>query len=142
MVKALLSFKELFLVGFFLSVGMMAPLGWTEIIIALIFTLFLPFKVALYFGLFNLFRLRASTSWRTSLNLANYSEFGLIVGAISVSSGWLANEWLTVFSLLLAFSFILSASLINIRDDLYQRWRLTLKHFERSIGCLVRKILT
>ncbi len=132
LVKALLGFKELFLVGFFLSVGMMAPLGWTEVIIALILVLFLPFKVALYFGLFNLFRLRASTSWRTSLNLANYSEFGLIVGAISVSSGWLSNEWLTVFSLLLAFSFTLSAPLINIRVDLYQKWRPTLKRFEQQ----------
>ncbi len=85
--KALLSFKDLFLVGFFLSIGMTALPGWEELLVALIFIVFLPFKVALYFGLFSAFYLRASTSWRTSLNLANYSEFGLIVGALAASAG-------------------------------------------------------
>jgi hypothetical protein len=132
MAKALLGFKELFLVGFFLSVGMTALPGWTEIMIALLFILFLPIKVALYFGLFNLFSLRASTSWRTSLNLANYSEFGLIVGAIAVSSGWLPREWLAVFAVVMAISFMFSAPLVNIRDSLYQIWRPRLKRFERS----------
>ena len=129
--KTLLGFKELFLVGFFLSVGMTAVPSWNEILVALLFILFLPFKVAIYFFLFNLFHLRASTSWRTSLNLANYSEFGLIVGAIAVSAGWLSNEWLAVFAVVMSFSFILSAPLMNIRDSLYQKWRPVLKHVER-----------
>jgi predicted Kef-type K+ transport protein len=129
--KALLGFKELFLVGFFLSVGMTAIPSLTEILVAILFILFLPLKVALYFGLFNVFNLRASTSWRTSLNLANYSEFGLIVGAIAVSAGWLSKEWLAVFAIVLSFSFILSAPLINIRDSFYQTWRPRLKRFER-----------
>jgi predicted Kef-type K+ transport protein len=131
MSKALLGFKELFLVGFFLSVGMTAVPGWTEVMIALLFILFLPLKVALYFGLFNLFCLRASTSWRTSLNLANYSEFGLIVGAIAASAGWLPKEWLAVFAVVISISFILSAPLVNFRDSLYQAWRPRLKRFER-----------
>lgn len=132
MAKALLGFKELFLVGFFLSVGMTAMPGWTEVMIALLFILFLPLKVAMYFGLFNLFSLRASTSWSTSLNLANYSEFGLIVGAIAASSGWLPNEWLAVFAVVMSISFIVSAPLVNIRDHLYQVWRPSLKRMERS----------
>jgi predicted Kef-type K+ transport protein len=130
--EALLGFKELFLVGFFLSVGMTAVPGWTELMVALIFILFLPLKVTFYFVLFNLFHLRASTSWRTSLNLANYSEFGLIVGAIATSAGWLPKEWLAVFAVVMSISFILSAPLVNIRDSLYQTWRPSLKRFERS----------
>jgi predicted Kef-type K+ transport protein len=130
--KALLGFKELFLVGFFLSVGMTAVPGWIEVLVALLFILFLPIKVAMYFGLFNLFCLRASTSWRTSLNLANYSEFGLIVGALAASAGWLPKEWLAVFAVVISISFILSAPLVNIRDSLYQTWRSRLKRFERS----------
>jgi predicted Kef-type K+ transport protein len=130
--KALLGFKELFLVGFFLSVGMTAVPGWAEVLVALLFILILPIKVAMYYGLFNLFCLRASTSWRTALNLANYSEFGLIVGAIAVSVGWLPNEWLAVFAVVMSISFILSAPLVNIRDRLYQEWRPGLKRFERS----------
>lgn len=133
MAKALLGFKELFLVGFFLSVGMTAMPGWTEVMVALLFILFLPLKVALYFGLFNLFSLRTITSWRTSLNLANYSEFGLIVGAIAVSSGWLPKEWLAVFAVVMSISFIVSAPIVNIRDRIYQQtWRSRLKRFERE----------
>lgn len=130
--KALLSFKDLFLVGFFLSVGMTALPGWSELLVALVFIVFLPLKVALYFGLFNTFYLRASTSWRTSLNLANYSEFGLIVGALAASSGWLPKEWLAVFAIMLSLSFMLSAPLVNVRDGLYQKWRVRLKPFERN----------
>jgi len=130
--QALLGLKELFLVGFFLSVGMSALPGWTEVMIALLFILILPLKVAMYFGLFNLFRLRASTSWRTSFNLANYSEFGLIVGAIAASTGMLPKEWLAVFAVVMSISFVVSAPLVNVRDSLYQAWRPWLKRLERS----------
>ena len=129
--KTLLGFKELFLVGFFLSVGMTAVPSGIEMLVALLFILFLPLKVAIYFLLFNLFHLRASTSWRTSLNLANYSEFGLIVGAMAASAGWLPTEWLAVFAVVMSFSFILSAPLMNSRDSLYEAWRPRLKRFER-----------
>ncbi|MDH3687927.1 MAG: cation:proton antiporter [Gammaproteobacteria bacterium] len=131
MAKALLSFKDLFLLGFFLSVGMTALPGWNELWIALIFIIFLPLKVALYFGLFSAFKLRASTSWRTSLNLANYSEFGLIVGILATTSGWLPQEWLSVFAIVLSISFIISAPLTSIRDHFYSQQRLLFKRFER-----------
>lgn len=130
--KALLGFKELFLVGFFLSVGMTSIPGTAEVMVAMLLIILLPIKVAMYFGLFSLFNLRAGTSWRTSLNLANYSEFGLIVGAIAVSMGWLPKEWLAVFAVVITISFILSAPLVNIRDNLYQSWRSNLERFERS----------
>ena len=129
--KALLGFKELFLVGFFLSVGMTAMPGWSEVFIALLFVLFLPIKMAIFFGLFNFFSLRASTSWRTSINLGNYSEFGLIVGAIAASSGWLASEWLAVFAVVMSISFIVLSPIITIRDELYQKWRSWLEKYER-----------
>lgn len=130
--KALLGFKELFLVGFFLSVGMGTMPGVAEAVVALLLIVFLPIKVAIYYGLFSAFYLRASTSWRASLNLANYSEFGLIVGALAVSSGWLSSEWLAVFALVMATSFVLSAPLVGVRDNLYQRWRPWLTKFERA----------
>ncbi len=130
--KSLMSFKDLFLVGFFLSVGMTALPGWQEFLVALVFIVFLPVKTAIYFVLFNLFNLRASTSWRTSLNLANYSEFGLIVGSLAIASGWLAKEWLAVFAIVLSLSFILSAPLVSVRDHIYTLWRPLLKKTERK----------
>lgn len=132
MAKALGGFKDLFLLGFFLSVGMTALPGMQEILVALVFLLILPVKVAVYFGLFGLFRLRASTSWRASLNLANYSEFGLIVGALATGYGWLPAPWLAAFAILVSASFIVSAPLVNIRDRIYNRWRPLLKKYERG----------
>ena len=132
MSKALLSFKELFLVGFFLSVGMAALPGIQEFLVAMLFIVFLPLKVALYYGLFNTFNLRASTSWRSSLNLANYSEFGLIVATMAMTYGWLPKQWLAVFAIIVSMSFILSAPMTSVRDQLYARWRHILKRFENE----------
>lgn len=130
--KALLSLKDLFLVGFFLSIGMTALPGMAEMMAAAFFIILLPLKVAVYFGAFNLFYLRSSTSWRASLNLANYSEFGLIVGALAYSAGWLEKEWLAVFAIVLSISFVLSAPMVNVRDKWYRRWRTKLKTLERK----------
>jgi len=132
MAKALLSFKDLFLVGFFLSVGMTAAPSWTALFIALFFIVFLPIKVAIYLGLFATFKLRASTAWRTSLNLSNYSEFGLIVASIADAVGWLPKEWLAVFAITVSLSFIITAPLESIRDQLYARWRPAIKRLERK----------
>lgn len=129
--KALLSFKELFLIGFFLSVGMTVLPTWSDLLVALLLLTLLPLKVFIYFWLFNRFYLRTSTAWRTSMNLANYSEFGLIIGALVAASGALSQSWLSVFAIVLSLSFIIAAPLINIRDNLYQQWRHKLKWFER-----------
>ena len=130
--KSLLSFKDLFLVGFLLSIGLVALPGWQEVFVAFIFILLLPMKVAAYFGLFNVFKLRASTTWRSSLNLANYSEFGLIVGALAATYGWLPKEWLVVFAIALSFSFVLSAPLVSVRDSIYKRYAHRLRQWERN----------
>ncbi|MEW8348205.1 MAG: cation:proton antiporter family protein [Candidatus Thiodiazotropha taylori] len=132
MAKNLLGFKELFLVGFFLSVGMAVPPSWNAILLACLFLLVLPIKTALYFGLFAAFKLRASTSWRSSLVLANYSEFGLIVGSVSVAAGWLAAEWMAVFAILLSLSFIGAAPIIDNGERLYTLWRPRFKRMERK----------
>lgn len=130
--KSLLGFKDLFLVGFFLSVGMTGVPGWSEVIIGLLFLFILPIKMALYFGLFNLFYVQTSSSWRTSFHLASYSEFGLIVGMLAASAGWLPKEWLIVFAVVMFGSFILLAPFTNVRDNLYQRWHPLLKYLERT----------
>jgi len=131
MARSLLGFKDLFLVGFFLSVGMTVLPGWEEIVIAVLLLLVLPLKVALYFILFAGFHVRTGTAWRASLNLANYSEFGLIVGTIAAYAGWLPSEWLAIFAIALSLSFMTTAPLLRIRDRLYSKWRRRFKQFER-----------
>jgi len=87
-------------------------------------------KTAVYFWLATRFRLRARTSTLTALHLANYSEFGLIVGAIAIRHGWLGSDWLVLIAVALSCSFILSAPLNSKADLLYTRYRKLLRRHE------------
>ncbi len=132
--KRLLGFKDLLLVGFFLSIGMSGNLTVSAMLIALLLTVLVVFKVVLFFLLFTRFKMRARTAALSSLTLANYSEFGLIVGAIAVSSAWLTEDWLVTIALALTMSIIIAAP-INMRAGrLYDRLRPTARRFEtRSV---------
>jgi predicted Kef-type K+ transport protein len=128
--KRLLGFKDLLLVGFFLSIGMSGSLTVSALLIALLLTLLVIFKVVLFFLLFTRFKMRARTATLSSLTLANYSEFGLIVGAIAVSNGWLTEDWLVTIALALTMTIIIAAP-INMRATrLYDRLRPTVRKFE------------
>jgi len=63
------------------------------------------------------------------LHLANYSEFGLIVGAIAIRHDWLGSDWLVLIAVALSCSFILSAPLNSKADILYARYRKLLRRF-------------
>ncbi len=54
------------------------------------------------------------------------------MGALAAATGWLPNEWLAVFAIVLSLSFVLTAPIVNVRDSLYQHWRYRLKAFERK----------
>jgi predicted Kef-type K+ transport protein len=128
--RHLLHFKDLFLVGFFLTIGLAGGLSPHTVGIALLLVLLVPLKSGLFFWLFTHFRLRARTAFLTSLSLANYSEFGLIVAAIAAANGWLSSEWLAIIAIALAISFILAAPLNIASNRLYARYRETLLRFE------------
>jgi len=130
--KAIAPFKDIFLVGFFLTVGMTGLPDMTTIAIAAGLLVFVGFKSALFHILFLRFRLRARTSLFASLSLGNFSEFGLIVGALAVSKGWLGSEWVIVFAMTLAFSLVLSAPINAKGYRIYSRFRQWLYRFERQ----------
>ncbi len=130
--KTMLGFKDLFLLGFFLSIGLAGTPGTTTLWLAVMLTPLIFFKGALFFALLSAFRLRTRTALLASLNLSNYSEFGLIVAAIGVRNGWLAPEWLTVLALALTLSFIIAAPLGASSNSIYMRFRNRLKPFERE----------
>lgn len=131
--RQLLGFKDLFLVGFFLSIGLSGPLSWEAVGIAMLLLLLLvPVKTALFFWLMAKSQLRNRTSLLASLSLANYSEFGLIVATIGVSSGWIGSEWLIIIAIALSVSFIIAAPLNAAAYPLYSRWRKVLSGFESS----------
>lgn len=133
MATSLLAFKDLFLIGFFLSIGLAATISMNVVWIALILVIIMPLKVLLFYLLLSLFGLRARTSFLTSISLANYSEFGLIVSAIGYSHGWLSSEWLGVIAVALALTFIIASPLNVASHQLYARIDKFLARFQRKI---------
>lgn len=130
--KSMLGFKDLFLVGFFLSIGMTGQLSLEALIIGLLLVPFIFAKSALFFALLTRFKLRARTSLLATLNLTNYSEFGLIVVAIMVTSGWMNSEWLVVIAIALSFSFVVAAPLNSFDDRIYSQLRGFWMWFQRK----------
>ena len=128
--KALLSFKDLFLIGFFLSIGFTALPDMNMVWTALILCVLLPLKFSLFFTLFTKVRLRARTAYLSSLVLNNYSEFGLIVIALITSLGWLDNHWLVVIALSVSFSFILTGFSYRSSHKQYSKLKHALKRYE------------
>jgi predicted Kef-type K+ transport protein len=127
---SLLSFKDIFLVGFFLDIGLASSLGLEAVLVALLFVLALPFKVALFFVLLTRFRLRARSSSLATLSLATYSEFGLIVGAIGAANGWIGYDWLAVIAVALSATFVLASPLNATAHGLYARFHQRLMRWE------------
>ena len=120
--QSLLGFKDLFLVGFFLSIGLSGIPTWENFGIASMLTLLVLVKVVLFFVLLALFNLRSRTSLRASLNLASYSEFGLLVGALSVSYGWLSPDWLINLAISLSLTFVIASPLNNKAHHIYTKF--------------------
>ena len=124
--ESLWSLKEVFLVGFFLQIGMEGLPDAQMLIFALVMTLLLPLKGLIYFVLLLAFKLRARSAFLTGLSLTNYSEFGLIVASVALP------EWLVPLAIILALSFVISAPLNNIAHPLYERLTQRLEKFERK----------
>jgi hypothetical protein len=131
MSKTMLGFKDLFLVGFFLSIGMTGDLSLDALVIGALLVPLVFVKSALFYGLMTRFRLRARTSLLATLNLSNYSEFGLIVAAIGVANGWIDGGWLVVISIALSLSFAVAAPLTKRDDKTYSSRRPFWQQFER-----------
>ena len=130
--KGMRNFMDLFLVGFFLSIGISQPLAMEPVIIGLAIVPLVFIKSALFFGILTRFRLRARTALSASINLTNYSEFGLIVAAIGVANGWINSDWLIVLAIGLSVSFAIAAALSTISEKIYTHYRALWKRFQRD----------
>ncbi len=131
--NSLLSFKDVFLVGFFLNIGLSGSLSLDAALIALLLILVLPIKSGLFFLLLTRFRLRARSASIATLSLSTYSEFGLIVGAIGVANGWLGAEWLTILAVAVSISFVVASPLNSQAHRLYARFHQSLQRFESGV---------
>ena len=119
--KALFGFKELMLVGFFLSIGMTGLPTVGMLLASLLLCLLLPLKTGIYYSIISRFGLRARTSLFSSLTLTNFSEFGLIVTAIAAGQGLIASDWLLIMAMTVSISFAFSSPLSYYAEHLYQK---------------------
>lgn len=129
--KALLSFKDLLLIGFFLTIGLTALPTLDIVVIAFAVTGLLVLKFVLFFALFTVLRLRARTSFLASLIMNNYSEFGLIVAAVAVGAGMLDEVWLVILALAVSLSFIVTSLLYKNSHDYYSQHKVFFKRFSK-----------
>lgn len=126
----LLGFKDLLLIGFFLSIGLIGLPSMADVGIASLLALGVFFKTGLFFILITRFGLRARTALLASLSLANYSEFGLIVAAVGVANGWLSGQWLVIIALALAITFLIAAPLNTAAHYIYEKYANRLRRYE------------
>ncbi|MEA3511594.1 MAG: cation:proton antiporter family protein, partial [Actinomycetota bacterium] len=131
MADRLLDFKDLFLVGFFLSIGLAGSPPPVAYLIAVMMVMLIPLKGALFFVLFTRFRLRARTALHSSLTLSSYSEFGLIVASASVAAGYLDQQWVSTIAVSVAVSFVVASAGNAVRFRLYGSYSHRLARLER-----------
>jgi predicted Kef-type K+ transport protein len=130
--KALFGFKELMLVGFFLSIGMTGLPSLEMLVAAILLCVLLLFKTGIYHLIVSRFGLRARTSLFASLTLTNFSEFGLIVAALAVAQNLLPADWLLVMAMTVSISFALSSPLSLFAEHIYQRINSWLARLDRD----------
>ncbi len=127
---SLMSFKDIFLIGFFLSIGLMGLPSFEIFQVAIILALAINVKVILYFFVLTRFKVRARTSLFTSLTLANFSEFGLIVASIAVAQNLIPSDWLVAIAIAVSITFIISAPLNSKAHKIYFYLKDYLRKFE------------
>jgi len=125
-------FKEAFLVGFFLHIGLTGfPDGeaWKTIAV---FIVLLPLKAILFFLLFMVFKLRARSGFQATTSLTAYSEFTLISGAVAASAGLIPEGWIVILALLTAVSYVINSVLSKHEDKVWESINTFLTKFQRS----------
>lgn len=130
--KTMFGFKDLFLLGFFMSIGQVGQPTASALLVGALLTPLIFIKSGLFFALMTASRLRARTALLASLNLGNFSEFGLIVAALGVRNEWLDADWLIVLALALSLSFAVSALLGTRSSHLYLRYRELWRRLQRT----------
>jgi glutathione-regulated potassium-efflux system ancillary protein KefC len=128
------SLKEVFLVTFFLQIGLTEFPTQEQALTALKLLALLPLQGGLFFVLFVLAGLRARTAFVSSLALMTYSEFALITTGAVVNANLLPEEWKSIISLAVAGSLAIAAPLNRYSHRLFSWAEPVLIPFEKKSG--------
>lgn len=120
--KHMLSFKDFFLIAFFLNIGLSGLPSMNMILISLVLLLLIPIKAGLFMLILTQLNLRARTAWNVTLSLSTFSEFGLIVSVIGLKTGILDEEWMVILALTMSFSYLLASPFNSKVHSLFEKY--------------------
>lgn len=126
--------KEVFLVGFFLTVGLAGLPDARGLLGVLLLLGLLPLKGIAFFALMLRFGLRARTAFLASVSLTAYSEFALIVAVAAAASGRVDPGVVAALGLLVALSYALNAPVSRSVNALWLRLEDRLNAWERNVA--------
>jgi predicted Kef-type K+ transport protein len=124
--------KEVFLVGFFLEIGLAGLPDMNAILFSVVVLAILPLKSALYFFLLITFKLRSRNAFMVMTTLTSYSEFTLIAGAVAYSAGFIPESALIAMAVITAVSYAINAPISSNANQLWKRYEFSLIPFERE----------
>ena len=130
MADNLVQLKDLFLIGFFLSIGLGGWPSMTLIAMSIVIGILASLKPLLYFPLMTRFHTSPRTAVLASGALANHSEFGLIVVSVAAAANWLDPEWSAALSIAVAVSFVVAAPMSSATHAVYRKYRNRLLSFQ------------
>lgn len=130
--EKLWAIKEVFLVAFFLQVGLTGIPQLSDLWTLGILLLLLPLKGILFFVLLVLFGVRARTAFMAGIALMAYSEFALIVAAASAKGGLIPESTVVLLGLLVAVSYALNAPISSAANKIWEKYEKVLVRFERG----------
>lgn len=119
--ERMMEYKDFFLVAFFINIGLSGIPSMNSLVITLLLIGFIVIKGGFFMFILSRLNLRGRTAFLTSISLANYSEFSLIVGIAALKTGLINNEWLVALALLMSVSFLFSSPLNFFAHDIYDK---------------------
>lgn len=129
----MMSYKDFFLIAFFMSIGLSGIPGWNHVAIAAFLILFVNFKGGLLLLLLSRFKIRARTAFLTSLTLGNYSEFALITGVVGVQMGLIPDEWILIMAVAMSFSFLIASPVNHWAHNIFDFFKPMVTRLNRNI---------
>lgn len=134
--ERMMSYKDFFLIAFFVNIGLSGIPGWQHILIALALILFVNMKGVLFLLLLSRFQIRARTAFITSISMGNYSEFALIIGVVGMQMGWISGDWILIMALAMSFSFLLASPANHWVHDIFDFFKPMIIRLNRDIECI------
>ena len=134
--ERMMSYKDFFLIAFFVNIGLSGIPGRHHILIALALVLFVNAKGALFLWLLSRFKIRARTAFLSSIGLGNYSEFALIIGVVGIQLGWISGDWILIMALAMSFSFLIASPTNHWVHDIFDFFKPFIRRLNRDIVCV------